>query len=100
MRKKEVELTQDRTPPISPSVYPVTKSFTLLVVLSPAVATPEVGLLGNGNPPPDDDPPATDDWPGPSGLLGINSPPPLWLWPWLLLLLKRAGLWGRDVGQY
>jgi hypothetical protein len=77
------KLTHDRTPPINPSVYPVTKSFTLFVALSPAVvgAPPVGGLLGNGKPPvltPDTDT-DDDDGPGPSGLLGGMSLSPLLL---------------------
>lgn len=70
------------------------KSFTLFG-LSPAVAVllPVVGLLGKGNPLLDDPALAEDDWLPPSGLLGGNSPLLLWL------LLKRAGLCGRDDGQ-
>jgi hypothetical protein len=84
--------THERTPPISPSVYPVTKSFEVLVARSPAVATPVGGLLGNGNAPPA----------GPNGLLGGMSPP-------FTLVVEPApapanraglGLCGREVGQY
>lgn len=81
----EISLTQDLTPPIKPSVYPVIKSFALVVVdlllsmiLLALLPTPSVGLLGPDDPP--------------TGLLGLS---PLEADK----KAERAGLCGRLGGR-